>query len=215
MRLLGLMVAICGLLGGCAHPTRERSRELSEEAQHLFRRGAYADARDLYQAALALQPENPDLIYQLASCQDKLGLKAEALQGYQRCLQYEPNHLDARHAWLVYQLEIGNREAARKMVEDWLQARPDLAGPYLEDGWLRAQEGDLDSARGRFQQALEREPRNPRALNELARVYERLNRPDRALVLYERSLAAHPQQPEIRAQLEQLRAGGVRRPHPD
>ena len=112
-------------------------------------------------------------------------------------------------------MPVTERDVAERMVRDWLRSSPNLAGPYIEDGWLRARDGDLDSARGRLMHALERDPRNPRALTELGLVYEKLDRPDRAIVLYERSLEADPDQPATREQLEKLRARGVPRPHPD
>ena len=69
------------------------------------------------------------------------------------------------------------------MAEDWLRAQPARAGPYALDGWLRAEAGDLVSARSRYQQALSRDPVDVHALVGLGRVYEKLNRPERALVL--------------------------------
>ncbi|MFO0878032.1 MAG: tetratricopeptide repeat protein [Gemmataceae bacterium] len=203
------------LVAGCAQTTQERAQELGMDGNHLYRQGAYAEARDQYQAALAMQPQSVDLLFRLASCQDKLGKKQEAEEAYRRVLQQDPNHLAARHALVLRQIESGQREQAVRSVEDWLRASPGNAGPYIEDGWLRAQQGDLDSARGRFQQALQIDACNPRALEELGRIYERLDRPDRAIVLYERSLASDPEQPSLRTHLEQLRGRGITRPRPD
>src|SRR5262249_34562053 len=124
-------------------------------------------------------------------------------------------HAAARHAWTMLLVETGRQKQAVTMVESWLRAKPRLAGPYVEDGWLRAREGDLDSARARYQQALNIEPRNSRALVELAHVYEKLDLPDRSLVLYERALAADPNQPGIARLVSELRAKGVGQPKPD
>jgi hypothetical protein len=64
-------------------------------------------------------------------------------------------------------------------------------------------------------QALDLEPRNVRALVELAVVYEKLNYPGRALVLYERSLEVEPEQPEVRKKVAELKKKGTRLPQPD
>jgi len=101
------------------------------------------------------------------------------------------------------------------MVDDWLAREPKLAAPYAEDGWLRAQSGDLLNARGRFQQALLLDANNTVALNELARLYEAMHRPDRARVLYERSLEADPHQPDVFQHVSLLRSQGAGLPHPD
>ncbi len=203
------------LLSGCAQSAQERVRELSQDGVHLYRRGAYAEASEQFRAALMLSPEDPDLMYNLARCQEKLGKRGDADQLFQRVVLHRPDHLEARHAILTRLVEQGKRQEAGKLVQDWLRRSPGLAGPYIEDGWLLALDGDLDSARARFHQALELDPRNARAMNELAEIYQRLNRPDRAWVLYERSLETDPDQPAIRQKIEQLRAEGVTRPRPD
>ncbi len=215
MRQLAALVAPALLLAGCASSAQQQVNELSADGLQLYRTGAYAQAREQFRAALTLRPDDVDLLYNLARCQERLNNPAEAEQLYLRALDRDPNHLEARHALVLRRIEAGQDGAARKMVEGWLASNPNAAGPYVEDGWLRARDGDLDKARARLQQALDREPRHPRALAELARVYVRLNRPDRALALYERSLEANPDQPAVAREAEQLRARGVGRPHPD
>jgi Flp pilus assembly protein TadD len=112
-------------------------------------------------------------------------------------------------------VEGSRQEEGVRFTSDWLRSRPSQAGPYIADGWLCAREGDLDAARVRFQRALDLEPRNPRAMVELGRIYERLGRPDRAVVLYERALQANPDQPDLRKKVAGLRKRGVEPPHPD
>ena len=204
------------LLAGCAliAPKPEQDTH-AVEGLRLYRSGAYAEARESFRAALVLRPEDVDLQYNLARCHERLKNAAEAEQLYQRVLERAPNHLEARHALVARRVEAGQRDAARKMVEDWLRSNPNLAGPYIEDAWLCAVDNDLDRARGRLQQALDLEPRHPRALADLARVYMKLSRHGRALVLFERSLEANPDQPDVAREAEQLRASGVRRPQPD
>lgn len=214
MTRLAAIVAPALLVAGCVTSAQQQTQQLSAEGLRLYRSGAYAEARESFRAALALRPDDPDLLYNIARCQERLK-SAEAEPLYLRVLERAPDHLEARHALVSRRAEAGQREAARKMVDAWLKSSPNLAGPYIEDAWLRARDGDLDSARARLQQALDREPRHPRALAELARVYVKLDRPDRAIVLYERSLEANPDQPAVAREAEQLRARGVSRPRPD
>lgn len=203
------------LLAGCVSTSQDRATDLTRDGLHLYQRGAYTHARDHFQAALAAQPNDADLLYNLARCEEKLNKPAEADRLYQRVLQAAPDHLEARHALLVRRLDANDLAGGKQLVTDWLRRRPNLAGPYIEDAFLRERDNDLDSARARLQQALDLEPRHPRALADLARVYEKLDRPDRAVVLYERSLAALPDQPAVRDKVKQLQARGVSRPRPD
>jgi tetratricopeptide (TPR) repeat protein len=203
------------LVGSCAPTAQDRGRELTRDGLDLYRRGAFADARDTFRAALAVHPDDPDLLFHLARCTDRMGLAADAERQYRDCLQRDLDHADARHALAVLLVRRGRRDEAVKMAEEWLRERPELAGPYALDGHLCAEKGDLIRARARFQQALDRDPLDARAMVELGRVYERADRADRALWLYERSLAVNADQPEVRRWAEALRKKGTPPPQPD
>ena len=213
----GWVAGLAVLAAGCVapNPIAERVRDYNEDGVHLYQQGSYAGARDTFRAALALQPADPNLLYNLAQCYDRLGQTAQAEQVYQDCLRRAPNHPECRHALTLLLVNSGRRADAARMVDDWLAREPKLAAPYAEDGWLRAQSGDLLNARGRFQQALERDADNTFALTELARLYETLHRPDRAVVLYERALEVNPNQPDVYQRVSLLRSKDVGRPHPD
>jgi Flp pilus assembly protein TadD len=215
MRRVACLAGLLLAAGACAPTTQERVQQHTEDGIHLFQKGSFAASRDCFHAALALRPEDPDLVYNIGRCHHRLRQLDQAERLYQQCLQRDPDHLEARHAWVLLMLD-GNRKAqAVAMVRDWRTSRPRSAGPYVEEGWLLAQDGDIVAARRRYQQALERQPRHPRALVELGALYEKTGDPERARALYERSLAARPDQPEVARLVSRLRARGVGLPHPD
>jgi tetratricopeptide (TPR) repeat protein len=112
-------------------------------------------------------------------------------------------------------LRSGRRDETVAFVESWLASQPKLASAYALDGWLWHQLGDLPKAQGRLDQALEIDPHEPHGLVEMARLYETMQRPDRAAALYERALAQDPHQALLVSRLNQLRSQGVGTPHPD
>ena len=101
------------------------------------------------------------------------------------------------------------------MVEDWLRRSPNVAAAYAEDGWLYAQGREPNKAIMRFQQALDKDPNDVRALTEMGRVYEDLHYQDRALVLYQRALLVGSYQPEIEERIRVLKKAGIGPPRPD
>jgi len=101
------------------------------------------------------------------------------------------------------------------MVEDWLAREPRLAAAYAEDGWLWRQAGDLPRAQARLQQALELDPHNERALVELGILYETMERPERAVALYERVLADNPRQTAVKRRPALLVSRGIGPPRPE
>src|SRR5207253_3821590 len=119
------------------------------------------------------------------------------------------------HALVSLLVRMGQKDEATRLVEAWLAQEPRRAAAYAEDGWLWHQAGDLPRAQARLQQALELDPHEPRALVELALVYEAMQRPDRAAALYERVLERNPHQTEVVKRLNGLRSQGARQPQPD
>jgi tetratricopeptide (TPR) repeat protein len=206
---------LAACLAGCAIPADERLRDYNEDGVQLFQKGEFAAARDSFQAALTLKPEDPGLLYNLGECYDHLGDATRAERYYRECLAQVPNQVACRHALVVLLVRTNRRPEAVQLVQDWLAKEPKLAAAYAEDAWLYHQAGDLPRAQGRLQQALELDPHEQHALTELALIYEGMNRPDRALVLYERVLERDPKQVDIAGRVNFLLAKGARPPHPE
>jgi Tfp pilus assembly protein PilF len=203
------------LVGGCTLDNSEIVREYNNDGLHLFQQGDYPHARECFQAALKLAPEDVSLRYNLAESYERMGKLGEAEKLYQECLQRDPNHADCRQALCVLLVRQGRRDEAVQMVEAWLTREPTRSDAYALDGWLQHQVGDLPQAQGRLQQALKFDPNNTRALTELALVYESLSSPERALALYERSLDVERNQSEVIDRVNRLKAQGVSYPRPE
>jgi Tfp pilus assembly protein PilF len=193
----------------------QRRVQLQADGIKAYRRGGYREARQHFEAALQLRPNDADVLYNLGRTAEKENKLDEANELFRRSIVEQPDHASARQARTQLLCKTGKREQADREVQAWLVDHPSSAAAYAEDGWLRLQDGDLDRARGRFQQALDRDPKNVRALNELGRIYERMDYPGRAAELYRRSLAHQADQPEIRERLDALVKAGVTAPRPD
>src|SRR5262249_26091618 len=161
---LPLLLVTC--LAGCPPHVDERARAFTEDGIHLFRRGDYFDARESFEAALALQPGDANLLYNVGQCYDRQGKVGKAEEYYHLCLGRSANHASCRHALAVLLTRAGRRADADRMVLEWLAAEPELADAYAEEGWRLRQNGELQQAMGRFHQALERDPHHVRALTE-------------------------------------------------
>ena len=212
--------AVCFLVlaigaAGCASEKQEKVRFYNEDGIYLFQRGEYQPARESFLAAIALTPEDPALYYSVGECYDRMGDVANAERHYMECLGRDPGHADSRHALTVLLVREGRRDEAERMVQQWLAREPKRAAAYAEDGWLWYQSGDLPRAQARLQQALELDRHDMRTLIELARVYEAMNRPDRAVALYERVVERNPRQVEVVKRLKALKSQGTGQPHPD
>src|SRR5581483_477484 len=215
MRCAWRLIILALVLGGCAPANQERINDYNQDGLFLFQRGDYRSARESFEAALALRPNDPGLLYNVGQCYDQMGNAAKAECYYLECMRLDPNNGPCRHAYSAMLFRLGRRDDARRMIEEWQAKEPGLATPYAEYAWLQVQLGDLPRAQALLQQALEVDPRDQRALIELGQVYEALQRPDRAMVVYERALELNPRQPAIVARLNEIQRMGVQHPKPE
>lgn len=212
--LLPLLLLVL-MLAGCFTSQQERVQLLNEDGVYLFERGQYEAARQNFELALRLQPESDALLFNLGQCQDRLGREKEAERLYQQALERNANNGPCRHALALLMYRQGRRKEAEEIIQGWLTEQPELAWAYAAEGWRLRQDGDLLQAQVRLQQALERDPNNVAALIELGIVYELLERPDRALALYEKARTRAPQRDDLAHRINLLVSRGVKKPLPD
>lgn len=216
MGRVGSVSVLALLVSACAPTIAERVHQINDFGVEHFQKGEYDRARADFQAALTLLPNNFTLLYNLGQCYDRLGQVDQAEQIYRRCLQQDANHADCRHALAVLLVQHGRLGEAQDMVQDWLTRQPTLSAAYAEDGWLYQQEGDPIKAIKRYQEAVNYDPHNTRALIAIGRIYEEeLNLPSRALKLYLTALDYDPYQPDLVKRVNRLRSRGVGPPHPE
>jgi Tfp pilus assembly protein PilF len=208
------LLASCWL-GGCETPGQDRARPFNEDGVYLFQHHDYGNARESFEEALKHQPKDPAILYNVGQCYDRQNNTAKAESFYKQCLEQDANHAPCRHALAVLSFRTGHAKEAEQLIEDWLAREPKRADAYVEDGWRLRQEGELNQAQARLQQALDLDPRNVRALTEMGVLYEVLQMPERALALYQRVLKEDPRQTEVAERLNVLRQKKVGKPLPD
>jgi Tfp pilus assembly protein PilF len=214
MQRLSFCLVLFASLAGCVSSNDERWRIFNEDGVQLFAKGNYREALDSFDYALTLHSQDPVLLYNAAQCHDRLGEVKKAEELYVYCLQCDAKHGDARLALVALKYRTSRVADANQVIQDWLTHEPNSADSYVADAWRLRQEKAYPQAQARLQQALSIEPRNRRALTEMAILYEIQGIPERSFVLYENILQREPNQIEIAERLQQLKAKGVQRPPP-
>src|SRR5437763_1532706 len=74
-------------LAGCAPIIQERVHDLQQDGLLLYQRGNFTGARETFQTALAIQPGNAALLYNIGQCSERLGDQAAAETSYLECLR--------------------------------------------------------------------------------------------------------------------------------
>ena len=199
-----LLIAGCTTTGG---NTEDRVRQLNEIGLNDFTHGKFPQARECFELALQLTPQDPNLLFNLGQCDDRLTHYQSAEQYYVLCLQKNPGHIEARYALVMLYYRTGRKDQAVAQIQQWKTEQPNSPEPYILDGWRLRQEQDLIAARDQLLLAMAKasKQKNAHALTELGVLYESMNRPEEALVYYSRSLECNSNQPDVIDRLTQLK----------
>lgn len=133
------------------------------------------------------------------------GLANEAAAHFEAALRYEPDHFGARlgNAWILFQ--NGDWGAALRRFEALGRERRDVNAVFGA-GLSLIQLGRLEDAEGYFEQALALAPNYWQALGNLAAIYDRTGRPEKAYDAYQRVLKLNPKDEQARRWLAERRA---------
>jgi tetratricopeptide (TPR) repeat protein len=177
-----------------------------------FQQGQYPVALQRFDAAMSIDPRNPDTYYNKGAIYHRTGLinrdqntltQAESL--YQQCLAYNPNHVDCHRGLAVLLTETGRTKEAFSLLENWVARSPQNAEARVELARLYEEYGDKNSAQLALNDALAVDMNNWRAHAALGRLREQSGDLGQALQNYERSFSLNRFQPQLEQKIADLR----------
>lgn len=175
------------------------------EAQLLRDAQRNADAFSLLSDALGKQPEQPDLLYDLALTAEKLE-RYDLLEAHLRKLiEVKPDHAHAYNA-LGYSFADRNTRLpeARKLIEKALELAPEDYFIIDSMGWVLYREGDLKGAARELRRAYAGRP-DAEIGAHLGEVLWVLGERDEARRIWDESLKAGPDNETLQKTLKRLR----------
>jgi tetratricopeptide (TPR) repeat protein len=185
-----------------ASSPQERVQLLIGEAQILRETGSLAEARAVLVAGLERLPDQPDLLYDLALLEEKMGQFDTFETRLRRLLELRPDHAHALNA-LGYALAERNVRLpeARELIERALELRPD--DPFILDsqGWVLFRQGDAAAALEVLKTAFSLRA-DPETAAHIGEVLWALGRQDEARATWEK---ARKESPNNEALLETIK----------
>ncbi|TRW14199.1 tetratricopeptide repeat protein [Glacieibacterium frigidum] len=170
--------------------------------------GRLPAARTMFERALAVAPDDPQINNNYGNLLDAVEEYDAALRHYGRAILKAPDFLDARLNRATTQQKLGNYTAALIDLDVFVARHPDDARVWEARGAVQRLAGNRLAARTDFQRALDLDPGRPTALHGVARTALELS-DDAAVPLYRAALAADPNDPEVALGLaEALEAAG-------
>ncbi len=202
------MLLLAALIApGCAF----QGKRLNGQGVQLYQQGNLDGAQVAFQQALAHEPLNSNVYYNLARVHHQRGKQLnsaadlEKAEGYYHlALDHDGDNRDCYRALAVMLIEQDRSDQAFTMMERWAMRSPKAAEPRVELARLYEEFNEVEPAKEKLMEALKLEPNNPRALAALGNLHERQGNYTQALADYKRSLFYNQQQPEVAARVASL-----------
>ncbi len=197
--LQGLFViASVSAVAGCASVGGNMA---NSSGMGYYQKGNYAAAAGEFQNAMTTDPANPDYMANLAKSRMKMGDATGAEQLYRKALTVAPSHQPAYHGLAELMLDQGRPQEAQAMLTTWAGTQPYIAESHVELAWLQREMGNPQAAAQSLEQALAVNPAHSTALAHMGQYYEELGQTDEAVAMYQESLQADWNQPEVHSRM--------------
>jgi tetratricopeptide (TPR) repeat protein len=178
--LIGIFVAAVWAVAGAA-ATRPRARAaaavltgaallaLSVRSWHQV--GYWRDSETLYERALEVAPDSPNIRWNLAMLLTEHGRPAEAIPHLRHLTEIAPNFMAGYIQLVLSLIGVGDLAGAEQVVVELRQLAPDAAQTHLATAIVALKRGDLREAEREADAALALDPKLERARNVLRQVY--------------------------------------------
>jgi tetratricopeptide (TPR) repeat protein len=188
------------------------AKSAAEKFQDLLRRGnkalaggAYEDAREIYQAALNLDPANPVALNNLGAAQCKIGNYIEAEQRFRQAISLDAAYAEANCNLGNVLRWMGNIEESEVWLRRALKANPNYVDARISLGLTLIFLGRIRDAKARFEKVLKAAPRETDALFGMGLIAKVEGRFADAEALFRRVLEQRPRMAGAWAALVTLR----------
>lgn len=153
----------------------------------------YAEAAISYQAAIQIQPNTPDLYFNLGIVYTQLDQLQDAEQAYRKAIQLQPGFFEAHGNLGTLLQRQGNLDGAIECYTTGLRIQPQDARGHFNLGTVLRDKGLLDEAVKHYQQAIQLFPNYSDAYNNLGETYRDLGNMPAAIQQYQQALSLNPQ----------------------
>jgi tetratricopeptide (TPR) repeat protein len=216
MRLssLTLRLALAGTLLALTGCGDFMAQQRNVQGVGMFQQGRYPEALREFQEATYNSPRDADGYYNIAATYHRMGRQTnsktdlkQAEDFYNRCLDHNPNHVECRRGLAVLLAEQGQKDAAFRQLQNWVDREPTLADAKVELARLHDEFGNRQAAKDCLIEALEAQPDNVRALTALGKIRDEAGDKVQALANYQRSLQRDNRQPQVASRVHVLQGG--------
>lgn len=162
----------------------------------------FAEAAEYYQRILSVQPENINIMFNLAAAFERCGQYEKAEEKFKAILEVAPdNAMSLNYLGYMYADRGINLDQAEKMIKKALKIIPDN-GAYLDSyAWVMYKKGKYKNALKYQLKALEDDVEDPILFEHMGDIYEALEKPALAKEFWNKALELDPENKTINEKL--------------
>lgn len=160
-----LLWSLCLLVGlsACDNPHEQIAHYL-QQGKQFYKSSDLAKAREAFDHALAVEPDNLQIHFELAEALSQLGDMQQAVNHYQQVATQDAKHLPARIKLAQIYLAAGELAAAEKMAKEALSLDAENIDAMVLQGRVLSAENNTDAAFVKAEAALRKNPGDPSAV---------------------------------------------------
>lgn len=178
------------------------AEKLQQRAVRMQQAGQHAEAEALYREVIAIRPDFVQAHGNLGVALMAQGRSDEAIAAYRRALEIDPEFADATYNLARAVFKKGRNDEAIRLFQKAAELYGDTTANALNAlGNVLRTINQPQRALPHAQRAVEIEPQNAEAWNNLACTYRDVGRFDDALAAYRRAILADPATPAPRLHL--------------
>ncbi len=191
LRLSLLLSCLLSSLIACDSQDKQKTKYF-EEGKRLYKAGDYKKAQLAFDNALAIDPKNSQLRYELAEQLSGLGDIQDAAKQYQTVANQDAKHVMARVKLGQIYLLASKTDDASKMANEALAIDPENIDAMVLMGGILAAQNNSDAAFVKAETALQKKPDDIGATLLLASLTARTGKLDKATALLQAYAEKHP-----------------------
>ncbi len=162
----------------------------------LKAQGQYAAAVEQYRKALALKPNQPEVMSNLGNALKESGSTEEAIACYQDAIALNPNYAEAHNNLGISYKDQGKLDEAIQSYQTALRLKPNYVEAHHNLGIIWRMQGKLDLAIDYFRQAIALKPSYVEAHTSLGSTLHQQGKLDEAIAAFKHLLTLKPDSAE-------------------
>lgn len=166
-------------------------------AVDLRKKGQYDEALAELEKALALQPEFPAAVFNVAAIHLDQGRPADALTTFRKAIELKPDYHQAFTAVATCLRKLGRLPEAEDACKTAIRFAPDDPDAHATYATVLHTMHAMEQASREFEIALSLRPNDPKILNNFGNLLMDIDQPVRAGMLYRSAIAIDPTRAEL------------------